>query len=187
MTSKQLAKKGVPWLLIPGILWVSIFGLDTLEKTKNYYQSKVIFPQSGVVEKVEDGDTFSLSSGLKVRLLAIDAPARGSQNYQEAKDYLQSLVEKEKIYLEYDRYQDDKYGRILAWVWLNCEQKPKFKSPNYMHLLGNKSKPGLLKNPQGCLKGKLVNEEMVKADWAVPISYKKRGPLKYEQRIGLLD
>ena len=92
LTRKDLLKKGVPLLLIPGILWVSIFGLDVLDKTKNYYRSKVIFPSSGVVETIEDGDTFTLSSGAKVRLIGIDAPNRGKDGYAPAKDYLTDLT-----------------------------------------------------------------------------------------------
>jgi len=183
LTRKDLLKKGVPLLLIPGILWASIFGLDALDKTKNYYQSKVVFPASGVAETIEDGDTFTLSSGAKVRMTGIDAPARGKDGYDSAKDYLTNLIEDKKVYLEYDRYQDDKYGRILAWVWLNCEQKPKFKSANYMHLSGNRSREGLMENPKGCQKGLLINEKMVDQDLAEIVSYQKRGELKYEKRL----
>jgi len=183
LTRKDLLKKGVPLLLIPGILWVSIFGLDVLDKTKNYYRSKVIFPSSGVVETIEDGDTFTLSSGAKVRLIGIDAPNRGKDGYAPAKDYLTDLIKDEKVYLEYDRYQDDKFGRILAWVWFGCEQRPKFKGPNYMYLSGNRSRQGLMANPEGCQTGLLVNEEMVKLNLAKLVKYAKRGELKYEKRL----
>ena len=187
LTRKDLIKKGVPLVLIPGIVWAAVFGLDALEKTKNYYQSKIIFPSAGVVEEIEDGDTFALASGVRIRLIGVNAPDRGSKNYQEAKDFLESLVKDQKVYLEYDRYQDDKYGRILAWVWVDCEQKPKFEGPNYMYLSGNKSKPGLMENPKGCQKGSLVNEETVKAGLAKLAVYQGRGLLKYQQRINPLN
>jgi hypothetical protein len=92
----------------------------------------------------------------------------------------------ERVYLEYDRYQDDKYGRVLAWVWIDCESTPKFLPADYMHKSGNESSPGLIDNPSGCKKGRLVNEELVKAKYAEVTSYTDRGELKYESRINEL-
>ncbi|MBU2591879.1 hypothetical protein KKD61_00250, partial [Patescibacteria group bacterium] len=59
--------------------------------------------------------------------------------------------------------------------------------PNYMYLSGNRSKLELTANPDGCQEGSLVNEETVKAGLAKQVVYQKRGPLKYQQRIGLLN
>ncbi|KKR71635.1 MAG: hypothetical protein UU16_C0057G0001, partial [Candidatus Woesebacteria bacterium GW2011_GWA2_40_7] len=42
---------------------------------------------------------------------------------------------------------------------------------------------GLKDNPEGCKKGRLVNEELVKAKLAVPVVYKDRGELKYQKRL----
>jgi hypothetical protein len=52
-----------------------------------------------------------------------------------------------------------------------------------MHKSGNESMPGLIDNPSGCKKGKLINEELVKSDLADTVSYSDRGPLKYEARL----
>ena len=90
--------------------------------------------------------------------------------------------------MEYDREQNDKYGRILAWVWINCESTPRFKNPFYMHLSKNKSKESLFNNPKGCQKGKLVNEELITNKQAVFVKYKNKGKLKYEDRLrGLFE
>ncbi len=43
---------------------------------------------------------------------------------------------------------------------------------------------GLKENPEGCKKGKLINEEMVRKRLASAETYKERGELKYEGRIG---
>ncbi len=118
-----------------------------------------------------------------MEILLIDSPARGKEGYEEAGEYLEKLIKEKRVWLEYDRYQNDKYGRILAWVWVGCEDKPKFKDPFYMHLSGNRSREGLKENPEGCKKGKLVNEEMVKEGLAEIMRYKGRGPGKYEERI----
>lgn len=180
---KDLKKKGIPRVFWPGIMLLTILGAGKIENLDEYYKSKILFPKTGVVEMVEDGDTFDLKSGNVVRMVGIDSPNRGGEGFEDAKMYLSRLIEGKKIWLEYDRYQDDKFGRIMAWVWVDCEENPKFKNPLYMRLSGNRSNPGLMENPEGCEKGKLVNEEMVKKDLAKTVSYQKRGPLKYEERI----
>jgi hypothetical protein len=89
----------------------------------------------------------------------------------------------ERVWLEYDRYEDDKSGRILAWVWVKCEENPRFTDNEYMHLTYNRSREGLLENPEGCKKGKLVQEELVRVGMAKVEVYKDRGELKYEKRL----
>jgi len=116
-------------------------------------------------------------------LIGIDAPDRGQKNYSEAINELTKEISNKKVFLEYDRYQDDKYSRVLAWVWIGCESTPKFLPANYMHKSRNESNVGLTVNPDGCKKGKLVNEELVKANFAEIVSYTDRGELKYEQRL----
>jgi len=185
LTRKNLLKKRIPYILIPGLLLASALGWKTgaLDKIKNYYQLKAFFPASEYVSRVEDGDTFILKSGVRVRLMGIDAPDRGQKNYSEAINELTKEISNKKVFLEYDRYQDDKYSRVLAWVWIGCESTPKFLPANYMHKSRNESNVGLTENPDGCKKGKLVNEELVKANFAEIVSYTDRGELKYEQRL----
>jgi endonuclease YncB( thermonuclease family) len=185
LSAKELIKKGVPYILIPGILAAAALGwkTDALGKIQNYYQMRALFPSSGIVSHVEDGDTFTLKNGVKVRLLGVDAPPGAPTR---AENYLMDNIYGERVYLEYDRYQDDKYGRVLAWVWINCESTPRFLPADYMHKSGNESNPGLVDNPSGCKKGKLVNEELVKSGFAKIVSYSDRGELKYESRINEL-
>jgi hypothetical protein len=52
-----------------------------------------------------------------------------------------------------------------------------------MHLSFNASRAGLTENPEGCKKGSLVNEEMVKIGLAITEKYQDRGELKYENRL----
>jgi len=166
LTWKKLKKAGVATIFIPGLILGWYVKTGRLDNFDEYYKAKIVFPDSGLVETVEDGDTFDLRSGARVRMLLIDSPARGKEGYEEAGKYLEKLIKDKKVWLEYDRYQNDKYGRILAWVWVGCESKPKFRDPFYMHLSGNRSREGLMDNPKGCRKGKLVNEEMVKTEQA---------------------
>jgi len=52
-----------------------------------------------------------------------------------------------------------------------------------MKLSGNASKPGLTDNPQGCKKGKLVQEELLKKGTVQLDFFKDRGELKYQLRL----
>jgi endonuclease YncB( thermonuclease family) len=185
LTSQKLKKLGVPAVLIAGLLAASALGWKTgaFDKIKNYYELKALFPTSGYVSQVEDGDTFTLKTGQRIRLLGINTPDRGQKNFDLARNNLTNMVDGNKVFLEYDRYQNDKFGRVLAWVWVNCESAPHFLPADYMHKSGNESSVGLIDNPSGCKKGKLVNEELVKSKLAVPVNYKDRGELKYESRI----
>lgn len=178
-------KIGIPAVLIPGLmLAISLrWKPDKLFQAKNYYENEAIFPKTAMVGGVIDGDNLHLENGQSVRLIGINAPERGKENFEKAKKKLDSLVTGKKVYLEYDRYQDDKYGRIQGWVWIDCESEPKFLPADYMYLNKRQSKPGLKENPEGCKEGKLINELMVDSGLAQTQSYKDRGELKYENRL----
>ena len=180
LTSHWLRKIGVPAVLIPGMVFAAGFGWMGWQKIgSNYYANKQVFPDSGMVKTITDGDTFELNDGVIVRLVGIDAPAREIKSTTE----LSKLILDKKVWLEYDRYPDDKYSRVLAWVWLGCEVTPKFLPANYMHLSFNRSREGLTENPQGCKQGKLVQEELLKKGVVKFEVYKDRGELKYGGRI----
>ncbi|KKU28732.1 MAG: hypothetical protein UX80_C0024G0001 [Candidatus Amesbacteria bacterium GW2011_GWA2_47_11b] len=176
VTADWLRKIGVKEVLIPGLILAGVLGWTGWNKLD---EKKVRFPESGVVRIITDGDTFELQSGVRVRLIGINAPA----NDARSKDGLARLVEDKRVWLEYDRYQDDKYGRVLAWIWMGCEETPKFTPPDYMRLSFNRSRPGLTENPKGCKKGKLVQEELIKEGLVKMEVYKDRGELKYENRL----
>ena len=84
------------------------------------------------LDKCVDGDTanFKTSSGTvyKTRFLAVDTPetvhpTKEVEAYgKEASDYTcETLTNAKEIKLEYDDNSDreDKYGRTLAWVWVD--------------------------------------------------------------------
>ncbi len=74
--------------------------------------------------RVIDGDTIVLDGNEKVRLIGVDTPEtkdpRKPVQYfgQEAYEFTKSLVEGKKVRLEYDQTRIDKYGRTLAYVYL---------------------------------------------------------------------
>lgn len=185
ISASWLRKIGVKEVLIPGILFAAI-ALKITDWQKlgpDIYKNKTVFPDTGIVRTVTDGDTLELQSGVRVRLIGINAPDRGEAHEQEATQKLESLIKDERIWLEYDRYQDDQNGRVMAWIWIQCEKTPQFTPPDYMHLTYNRSREGLLGNPEGCTKGTLVQENLVDAQLAIVEVYKDRGELKYENRL----
>ena len=100
-----------------------------------------LFPAPGydaiTVAKVHDGDTIKLANGDRVRLIGIDCPelhesdklyrdaARRHQDIaviqamgKEADEFTRKLVLGRKVRLEFDLERRDKYGRLLAYVYL---------------------------------------------------------------------
>lgn len=71
-----------------------------------------------VVERVIDGDTF-VSGNNSIRLLGINSPERGEKYYDESKKFLEEMILNENVTLEYVGEKQDKYGRILAYVYFN--------------------------------------------------------------------
>lgn len=82
-----------------------------------------------VVHKVVDGDTFHAldESGrvLKIRLIGLDAPETRKSEFKdigyygkEATAYLKSLIGGKSVSLEFDIGKKDRYGRLLAYVFL---------------------------------------------------------------------
>jgi len=61
-TKARLAGLGIPAVLIPGILLAVALGWNPIKlaNVTNYRDIKTIFPDSGIVSHVNDGDTFEL-------------------------------------------------------------------------------------------------------------------------------
>lgn len=76
------------------------------------------------VKWVDDGDTIVLADGRHVRYIGINAPeiAHDHQKAEPfgyaAKRYNQSLVGSKKVRLEFDKERYDRYGRLLAYLFL---------------------------------------------------------------------
>ena len=93
---------------------------------------------SARVVRAVDGDTLKLANGERVRLIGVDTPemhenpklyrdaTRSGQDVQTilsmgrvAYDFTRKLVEGREVRLEFDVQQRDRYGRLLAYVYLN--------------------------------------------------------------------
>jgi endonuclease YncB( thermonuclease family) len=72
-----------------------------------------------VVEYVIDGDTFEAFPIGRIRLADIDTPERGQVGYEEAKDFLKSLLSNSRIFVNVDDfYGKDVYGRSVCVVYV---------------------------------------------------------------------
>ena len=80
--------------------------------------------QSFKCTRVVDGDTIILSTKERVRLIGVDTPETKHPNKpveqygKEASAFTTRIVEGKKVTLEYDQEKRDKYGRLLAYVYL---------------------------------------------------------------------
>jgi micrococcal nuclease len=82
------------------------------------------FAKEYVVNKIIDGDTVQLDTGEIVRYLGIDTPelfvkGSGPEFFaREAARYNKKLVFMKKVKLEFDVEKKDRYGRLLAYVFV---------------------------------------------------------------------
>ncbi|MEW6534273.1 MAG: thermonuclease family protein [Candidatus Auribacterota bacterium] len=102
---------------------------ETTKQTVDY--------QNAYIRKVIDGDTIILANYEKVRLIGIDAPERYECDklFRNASDsgldpaeirrmgtvsyeFLRKTCEKQYVRLQFDHERYDRYGRILAFVFL---------------------------------------------------------------------
>lgn len=73
----------------------------------------------GTVTYIVDGDTYDMNSVGRVRLADIDCPDHGEAGWQEAGDYLSSLIYNKLAYVDIDDvYGTDIYGRTVAVVYV---------------------------------------------------------------------
>jgi micrococcal nuclease len=89
------------------------------------------------VKRAVDGDTLVLSDGQRVRLIGIDTPELHESNKlhrdaqrsnqdtrtiqklgRRAYEFTKGLVEGKQVSLEFDAERKDRYGRLLAYVYL---------------------------------------------------------------------
>jgi micrococcal nuclease len=76
------------------------------------------------VKWINDGDTIVLADGRHVRYIGINAPEIDHKNKKaeffgyKAKEHNKTLVLSKMVHLEFDKETHDRYGRILAYVFL---------------------------------------------------------------------
>ena len=133
MTKKEF--KYIVKIIVPAVLILLYFGMRCLPR------QNAALPQKSAavvyVTRAIDGDTIKLSTGEHVRLIGIDTPesrynsklerdaARSRKDMKailkmgkQASDFTKRLVEGKGIILEFDLQKRDRYGRLLAYVYL---------------------------------------------------------------------
>jgi len=71
------------------------------------------------VTRVLDGDTVELDKGHRARYIGVNAPEDGQAFYEEAKEANRQLVEGRQVLLEFDVTTYDRYGRWLAYLYVD--------------------------------------------------------------------
>jgi len=72
------------------------------------------------VSRIVDGDTIECRDGARVRLIGIDTPELSQEPYGAmARDALAALLDSTTVALEPDVEPRDRYGRVLAYVWVD--------------------------------------------------------------------
>ena len=72
----------------------------------------------------KDGDSFSVMlRGLEidVRLISVDCPEYKQEYGQEAREFTDNWLRSGKAYIEYDNRTQDRYKRVLGYVWRKDE------------------------------------------------------------------
>jgi len=111
-------------------IWIFLLGF-TIPFGESYNYADIL------VKRAVDGDTLLLENGERVRLIGIDTPEMHESNklYRDAErskedistiqelgrrayEFTKNLVEGKRVSLEFDVEKHDKYGRLLAYVYL---------------------------------------------------------------------
>ena len=145
------------------------------------YQQWCSDSQTAVVERVYDGDTIFLDDQQAgIRLLGVAAPEVDSNTGpgdcygDESGAFLTSLVEGEKVVLEFDVECEDIYSRRLAWVFLEGDD------PEIAGLMSDFDLMGL--NEDGSYR-LLVNELILRAGYATLFQGEVAKNIRYTDRI----
>jgi len=117
MRGRRAAILGAVLIGGAGLLLVRSDG-QRIPRTPDPAQEHAPLPRQARVERALDGDSVIISGGRQVRLIGVDAPERGEPLADEAREWIHSKLEGRWVRLEYDKETSDRYGRLLAYLWL---------------------------------------------------------------------
>jgi len=114
-------------ILMTGSFFAGVyFEKQKLEKEfKVQSQNSQTTPTSPIQEEltvveVKDGDTLKLSNGKVFRLYGVNAPEKNEPYFKESVEFTKSLVlNKEIIFEQEEKYKEDKFGRLLGYVFVD--------------------------------------------------------------------
>ncbi len=129
-------RKLVIFVLIFALLDTGLVYMRIYKAKHGMFRGELLGPYK--VTKVSDGDTLWIRDsveypyGKKVRLIGVDCPesvapesyleSTGKSNTtagQHISDYVERIMKGKDVYLEFDVRTEDKYGRLLAYVFLD--------------------------------------------------------------------
>jgi len=107
-------------ILLLVLLLILLFGLNYpfLDNKLNEFLDE---SETGIVERIIDGDTIVVNNNTHVRLLGINTPEKKEKYYEEAKKFLENLILNKTVKLEFGKSRYDIYNRILAYIILEGE------------------------------------------------------------------
>lgn len=122
--------------ILPSFFILLVLLLGASFFTYNYFSANSVLPSQEIsslkkqnvkgieanskqVKSVIDGDTLSLTTGEKIRLIGINAPESGQPYFDKAKNLIEDLIQGKTVDIEYDTMKEDQYLRTLAYVYLN--------------------------------------------------------------------
>lgn len=131
---KKMPKSIRSVVIVLLIICAAIFGEDIFELLPS--DSTTIQTEKVTLKRVVDGDTIIVTNEnqeeFRVRLIGIDTPEsvhpdedKNTVEGQQASEYTKKqLIKGQTLYLEFDQEPQDKYGRTLAYVWLDNRVDP---------------------------------------------------------------
>ncbi|MCX6749756.1 MAG: thermonuclease family protein [Candidatus Pacearchaeota archaeon] len=109
-------KRGIGALVVLAIFFLAI-NYNFLDKQLvNFFNTE----EKIHVDRIIDGDTIE-SNDTSIRLLGINCPEKGEVYYNEAKEFLSSEILNKTVTLKFGKEKEDRYGRTLAYIFLNNE------------------------------------------------------------------
>ncbi|WP_166829495.1 thermonuclease family protein [Thalassoroseus pseudoceratinae] len=120
--SVQMSRR--PWPVWLVVLFLALTVWRTLSRRPELPDRLPPAMEPTRVVRVVDGDTLLLEDGVRVRLLGVDTPETKRPNHPveplgpEASAFTRSFIGSQPIRLEYDRERRDRFGRVLAYVYV---------------------------------------------------------------------
>lgn len=112
-----IASTAIVVLLVARLAWNARKPAEVESLTELVYQ----------VRRVVDGDTLLLTNRSRIRLIGVDTPEMNSSNPSSrasavaAKGFTEDFVRGGRISLQFDRERVDRFGRFLAYVYVDEE------------------------------------------------------------------
>jgi len=109
------------------LISITVFLTSAVRSFPYFWSERDTLAETGVIVHIYDGDTFRISFGQKerrLRLLGVDSPEIGDPSEEIdlwarlARRFSIYYLLREQVRLTYEKEREDRYGRLLAYVWV---------------------------------------------------------------------